>query len=265
MPEAAEVAVLRDGLEGKLLNRKITMLSRFAERSWVVDKDILNILNDKIVSVDRIGKFIILSHESTRKTLIHLSFTGSFSNEPKEFLALKFKLDDGSSLYYSDRRGLSKIRNLSAEELKQNKTLSAHKVDGLSSSVDTIYATLKGISSNKELKPFLLDYHNICGIGNIYGSEICHEIRVSPKKKFNDLNDEQLHALAAAIKSVLEGAYTAGGSSIEDFVTLNGEKGHAQDYHKVYHKSICPDCGSRILSIKQDNRATFYCPKCQKE
>ena len=139
-------------------------------------------------------------------------------------------------------------------------------MDGLSSSKEDILAQLQDLRNRgikKELKPFLLDYHYICGIGNIYSSEICFDAKIHPKKKFCDLSDEQLIQLSISIPLILRRAYFAGGSSIESFIHMDGKIGDAQKYHKVYHKEICSDCGARIISFKQDGRTTFYCPNCQ--
>ena len=189
-----------------------------------------------------------------------------FTKTPTEYLALKFFLDNEEILYFSDRRGLARIRTLTQQEFEADVTLKAHKVDGLSSSKEEILAQLQNLKNRgikKELKPFLLDYHNICGIGNIYGSEICYEMKLSPKTKFCDLTDEQLVRLATVIQVILKRAYAAGGSSIESFINIDEEIGSAQKYHKVYQKDICSDCGARIISFKQDGRTTFYCPVCQ--
>ena len=134
------------------------------------------------------------------------------------------------------------------------------------SDVDTLRAQLflfKSKNIKKPLKEFLLDYKYICGIGNIYASEICFDAKLSPLKSFNTLSDQDLKTLSKSINLVIHRAYEAGGSSIEDFKHLDGTQGHAQDFHKVYHKEVCPVCGSKIICVKQASRSTFYCPTCQ--
>lgn len=267
MPEGPEVGKVVKGLKF-LEGKEIKAIFRTPLRPYILDDSFYNAIGDRIVSVSRLGKFIIFNHESSRKSVIHLSFTGCFSKQVVDYLAIKMYMDDESVLYFSDRRGLAKLRNLSEEEFKKDATLKAHKVDGLDSSKEELldrFKYLRGRGVRKELKPFLLDFHNVCGIGNIYGSEICFESKLNPKVKFCDLTDEDLERLAAATKFILKRAYEAGGSSIESFVDLDGKPGHAQDFHMVYHKEVCPNCGTRIVQFKQDGRTTFYCPTCQGE
>ena len=267
MPEAAEVQVITDNLQF-LVGRKVRGIFRGVKRPWIAPINLPRIINNRIESIDRVGKFIVLSLESSDKFVMHLSFTGSFSFSGTDFLALKFFLDDGQKLCFSDKRGLAKMRFMSDFEYKNDKTLSSHKVDALSSSVEKIYERLLYLKSKgvkKELKPFLLDYNYICGIGNIYASEICFHAKLNPRIRFNNLSEESLRILASSISFILLRAYKAGGSSIESFSDLFDNIGHAQEYHKVYHKEVCTECGQRILSFSQNGRTTFYCPECQKE
>lgn len=266
MPEGPEVQVIVDALQPLLSNTTIAGIARVPERNWVVAQSLIQAIGDKILSVSRLGKFIVLTHLSTRRTVIHLSFTGHFSLSPVDFMACKLYLDNETVVYFSDKRGLGKLRNMSHDEFVKDKTLSSHTTDGLLASEGEIYTVLSQVKIkriNREIKPFLTDYKYICGIGNIYASEICFATAINPKTKVSELSEDQLRNLSSTIKTILTTAYQAGGSSIESFSSINNQKGHAQEFHKVYHKDFCEICGSKILSFKQEGRTTFYCPKCQ--
>lgn len=265
MPEGPEIARVVDSLQF-MQGHTIESLYLPTSRPWILKTEPGRILYDPIQKISRVGKFIIWEHLSERRTIIHLSFTGTFSQKVQKFFALQLILEDKTQINFSDKRGLSIWRNLSKEEFDADPTLKAHKVDGLSNSIPEIYNRLlalkkKGIK--KELKPFLLDYHNVCGIGNIYGSEICFEAKLSPKMRFSELDDKELQHLAQTISFILRRAYQLGGSSIETFSDYLDNIGHAQDLHKVYNKEVCQLCGTRIISFKQDGRTTYYCPCCQ--
>lgn len=267
MPEGPEVQVVVDGLQ-HYVGRTIIGVATTPDRPWVLDKTFPSRIDDRIEAIRRVGKFIIFDHVSKNKTVIHLSFTGMFLDHQVDYLALKLFLDNGETLFYHDKRGLSRWRCMTASELLSDKTISAHKVDALSSSKSTILERLQILhkgKSKKELKPFLLDFHNLCGIGNIYASEICFEAKLSPRKIFIDCTEDDLIRLSVAIPLVLRRAYEAGGSSIESFNNIKGINGKAQRYHKVYAKEICPECGSPIKSFRQAGRSTYFCPICQKE
>lgn len=265
MPEGPEVQVIVDGLR-KFEGQTIQGVSVTPERPWILDKHFPQRIGDKILHVTRRGKFILIEHESSGYTVVHLSFTGMFLDSPKEFLALKFFMDSGEVLYFHDKRGLSRWRCMTPEEVLKDQTLSKHGIDGLTSTVQEISARLHKLQERPrrtELKPFLLDYHNICGIGNIYGSEICFASKLSPFVSFSALTEEELQRLSIAIPLVLRRAYSAGGSSVEDFNDVRGVRGKAQELHKVYNQLICQECGGPIVQVKQAGRSTYYCPKCQ--
>jgi formamidopyrimidine-DNA glycosylase len=78
---------------------------------------------------------------------------------------------------------------------------------------------------------------------------------------------DRAQKLADAIRSVLEKAIAAGGSSLRDYVQASGELGYFQHHWAVYGKEgePCPDCdcGRSIRRIVQSGRSTFYCAKRQ--
>ena len=75
-------------------------------------------------------------------------------------------------------------------------------------------------------------------------------------------------AIAEAIRTVLEEAVEAGGSTLRDHRQANGELGYFQHAFKVYDREGLPcvleGCGGMIARITQAGRSTFYCPKCQR-
>ncbi|KPK05098.1 MAG: formamidopyrimidine-DNA glycosylase, partial [Betaproteobacteria bacterium SG8_39] len=58
----------------------------------------------------------------------------------------------------------------------------------------------------------------------------------------------------------------AGGSSLRDFVRSDGAPGHFQLRAWVYDRAglPCRRCGSPLRRIVQGQRATYYCPQCQR-
>lgn len=68
------------------------------------------------------------------------------------------------------------------------------------------------------------------------------------------------------IKLTLTAAIEAGGSSLRDFFGADGNPGYFQQTYFVYGRTDlpCMICGSPIKQIKQGQRSTFYCAKCQR-
>ena len=73
--------------------------------------------------------------------------------------------------------------------------------------------------------------------------------------------------LADALRRTLERAIEAGGSSLRDFVDGHGQPGYFQQTYFVYGRAgdPCRVCSRAIQILRQGNRATYYCPKCQKK
>ncbi|MED5159428.1 MAG: zinc finger domain-containing protein, partial [Candidatus Thermoplasmatota archaeon] len=67
---------------------------------------------------------------------------------------------------------------------------------------------------------------------------------------------------------VIVEAIDAGGSSISDFVNVEGDLGYFQNRTFVYGRNSEPclseGCDATIRRIVQSGRSTFYCPNCQR-
>ena len=116
------------------------------------------------------------------------------------------------------------------------------------------------------VKQMLLAGDVVVGVGNIYASESLFLSRISPYTAVNELSLARYKKLAAAIKKILAEAIIQGGSSLKDFVNVNGASGYFQQNYFVYNRTglPCRVCNSLIRQVQQGQRSTFYCEKCQK-
>ena len=78
--------------------------------------------------------------------------------------------------------------------------------------------------------------------------------------------DDDLMALAQAVKEVLAAAITQGGTTLRDFVSGQGEPGYFAQQLNVYgrHGQPCLRCGSELKRITLGQRASVFCPGCQR-
>ena len=69
-----------------------------------------------------------------------------------------------------------------------------------------------------------------------------------------------------AIKKTLGLAIDAGGSTLRDYVGGDGRAGYFQNQFLVYGRAgePCTRCGAAIRELRLAQRATCYCPKCQR-
>jgi len=102
-------------------------------------------------------------------------------------------------------------------------------------------------------------------VGNIYAAESLFRSGIHPARASNRIAYPRIAALCANIKTVLQEAIAAGGSSIRDFIHIDGSSGYfAHDFH-VYGRQgqACFRCGRTIRRIVQQGRSSCYCPGCQ--
>ena len=111
-----------------------------------------------------------------------------------------------------------------------------------------------------------MDAKKIVGVGNIYANESLFRAGVHPRTKAGRLSIARSTKLVAVIKDTLESAIRAGGSSLRDFVQSDGSSGYFQQNYWVYDRAgePCKLCRMPIRRALMGQRATFYCPTCQK-
>jgi formamidopyrimidine-DNA glycosylase len=111
-----------------------------------------------------------------------------------------------------------------------------------------------------------MDSHRIVGVGNIYASESLFRAGIDPRRPAGGVSPQRLARLVPAIRTTLEAAIAAGGSSLRDFIHSDGSSGYFQQQYTVYDRAgePCRVCGTPIRSIRQGNRATYYCRRCQR-
>ncbi|MFV2091849.1 MAG: zinc finger domain-containing protein, partial [Hyphomicrobiales bacterium] len=123
------------------------------------------------------------------------------------------------------------------------------------------------------LKAVLLDQRTVAGLGNIYVCEALHMARLSPRRAARTLAPAgrptpRLIRLVEAVRTVLNQAIAAGGSTLRDFATVDGDSGYFQHRFAVYGRAgaACgrAACSGTVSRLVQSGRSTFFCPSCQR-
>jgi formamidopyrimidine-DNA glycosylase len=116
------------------------------------------------------------------------------------------------------------------------------------------------------IKQVLIAGDIVVGVGNIYCSESLFRAGINPKTAANRISAARYDRLAQAIRDVLAEAIVQGGSTLRDFIGVNGQSGYFQQTYFVYDRAgvPCRLCGAPVRQIKQGQRSTFYCVNCQK-
>jgi len=121
----------------------------------------------------------------------------------------------------------------------------------------------KGRSAS--IKLLLLDQGIVAGLGNIYVCEALYRARIHPNRPGGSLSLDRLERLVPAIKDVIQEAIDAGGSTLRDFASPEGELGYFSKSFAVYgREGLACGCGGTVRRIVQGGRSTFYCARCQR-
>jgi len=94
----------------------------------------------------------------------------------------------------------------------------------------------------------------------------CSAPEIRPQLAAGKLSLPRCTKLVAEIRATLAEAINLGGSTLRDFVNTSGQPGYFQQTYWVYGRAgePCRRCGAPIKQIKQGQRSSFYCGKCQK-
>ena len=269
MPELPEVETTRRGLEPLITNRKISSIHIYKKRlRWEIPSHLENTLKDQnIRKISRRAKYLLI-HFDNGQLVIHLGMSGSIS-VVNSFKLLKkhehfeLKLDDGNSMRFHDPRRFGSIL-----WQKDNETLYLLKNLGpeplsYEFNNDSLFSSANGKSRN--IKSFIMDSKIVVGVGNIYASESLFLARISPKREAGKTSKKRFKALTCSIKDVLTDAINNGGTTLNDFSNVEGNPGYFSQVLNVYGRENmpCMRCSGKIKRIIQNQRATYYCPKCQ--
>jgi formamidopyrimidine-DNA glycosylase len=271
VPELPEVETVRRGLAPHLLgHRLLGARVRETRLRWPVPDDLdARLAGRRIEGLIRRGKYLILALDRGH-LILHLGMSGSLrlvpaGRPPERHDHLDLLLDDGQSLRYRDPRRFGAV--LWSDTPDRHPLIAGLGVEPLGSAFDGdwLYAASRKVRA--PVKSWLMDAHIVVGIGNIYANEALFHAGIHPLLPAGRLTRPRCRRLAEAIRNTLEQAIAAGGSSLRDFVDGHGNPGWFQQTYYVYGRAgePCRNCGAAIRLTRLGNRATSFCPTCQRK
>jgi len=274
MPELPEVETIVRQLRPQLVGRTITAVR--LGWSGVVQRPSparfrAELAGRRIVAARRRAKYFVFDLDDGRALVGHLRMTGRLAVEPAaapaaalrpEWVRARFDLDDGRCLVFADVRKfgrLALVRSL-------DEVLPEIGPEPLSAAMDGRWMAAALSARRRLLKPLLLDQSFVAGLGNIYVDEALHLSGLHPLRASHRISRARAESLAQSIKSVLQRAIAAEGSSFDAFYrTPEGQPGRYQDGFLVYGRDgqPCRTCGATIVRLVVGQRGTHVCPRCQ--
>ena len=274
MPELPEVEVIRRGLIPHLVGRTITRVLISNRRLRLpVPRAKLNlwIQGDRVESVDRRAKYLLVKMTSGAMLVLHLGMTGRlafFANgTPRTgHDHLRFELDNGLELRFNDVRRFGSVQVLGPEDVAGTQIFAGLGPEPLGPDLSSDYLLERARSKVRPIKNFLMDARVVVGIGNIYANEILFAAGINPRRGVGTLRKPAWERVIQASRQVLERAIACGGTTISDYVRSSGKTGYFQCELSVYGREgeMCRRCRSLISRQVLAGRASFFCPSCQK-
>ena len=277
MPELPEVEVTRRGVAPHIEGRAVraVVLRRDGLR-WPFPAALGEQLSGQTIGLTgRRGKYLLI-HFQHGTLIIHLGMSGHLRVLPPGTEALKHDhfdlvvsgMDGDQVLRLTDPRRFGAVlwHDLADGPLDTHALLRGLGVEPLEDAFTGQLLFEKTRNRNTNIKQVLLAGDIVVGVGNIYCSESLFRAGINPKTPAKRIGLARYERLAQAIRDVLAEAIIQGGSSLRDFLNVNGQSGYFQQTYFTYNRTgqPCRVCGAPIRQIVQGQRSTFYCVNCQK-
>lgn len=287
MPELPEVEVTRQGVAPHILGRRVEAVEvRNPALRWPVPNLAGYMVGTVVKTVARRGKFILISCEPELAVarcgmragtlLVHLGMTGTLRIHMRDVAVrahdhVDIVFGDTVLRYHDPRRfGALLWHPGDAGSIGAHPQLANLGVEPLGADFEGeagghwLYRASRG--RTVAIKQFILAGHAVVGVGNIYVSEALFRARIHPETAAGRISLARYQRLAEAIRLVLAAAIEKGGSSLRDFVASDGSSGYFQQEYFVYGRTglPCRVCGTQVRVIRQGQRSSFYCVRCQR-
>ncbi len=270
MPELPEVEVTRLGFADRIAGARIDAVRVGKPLRWALAVEPAALVGRRVQAVRRRGKYLLVDMDAGL-LLMHLGMSGSLRfdaglpppgthdhfdlvtssgtlrlNDPRRFGAVVYVEDEAAPL------AVKLLGGLGVEPLGE-----AFDVDGFHAGLRRRRAPIKQV---------LLAGDLVVGVGNIYASEALFLAGIRPTLSASRISRPRAVLLHAAVREVLARAVERGGSTLRDFSNVDGQSGYFQLEATVYGRAgePCRVCASPVRSMRQGQRSTYFCAKCQK-
>jgi formamidopyrimidine-DNA glycosylase len=270
MPELPEVETTRRGIAPHVTGQRVTrVIVRNPNLRWPVTRRLAGELTGQVIRrVQRRAKYLLLETEEGT-AILHLGMSGSLKLVTASAPAMKHDHVDivfgKTALRLTDPRRFGSL-HWTRRPAAQHRLIAALGCEPLGDDFSGDYLYTQSRGRTVAVKPFIMNSHIVVGIGNIYANEALFMAGIHPKRAAGRISRKKYALLAEVIREVLNDAIDQGGTTLRDFVNGEGKPGYFSQHLNVYGKAgePCISCRVPIRELRQGQRATFYCPKCQK-
>jgi formamidopyrimidine-DNA glycosylase len=274
MPELPEVETVRRQLHNRIAGKTIreVVIYKTGREQPVGKRFVQKVVGRRLLGVKRRAKILIFELDDGLAILGHLKMTGKFvflnpttynlKPTPSKHDRILFVFDSKTHLIWNDVRMFGYLKVVTHDEAQE--ALLKYGPEPLESTAEELAKRLHK-KSTRSIKATLLDQTVIAGVGNIYADESLFRAGIRPTRKTNKLTGDERLKLAQEIKNVLSESLSQKGTSANDYVDTEGEKGGFLEFLRVYGRTgkPCRKCKSPIKKMFVAQRGTHYCTRCQ--
>jgi formamidopyrimidine-DNA glycosylase len=271
MPELPEVETTRRGLAPLVVNQRIAtaIVRNHALRLPVPRSLPRRVAGATIAALGRRGKYLLFDC-GPGTLILHLGMSGRLwivdrATPPEPHDHFDLVLASGTVVRLRDPRRFGLVIWGNGDPLR-HALLAGIGPEPLDTAFSGEWLYRVTRKRTAAIKLVLMDGHVVAGIGNIYANEALFRAGINPRQPARRIGLARCALLAEKVRETLELAIGAGGSSLRDYVGSDGMAGTFQSQFMVYDRAgePCHRCRTPITAIRQGQRATYYCPRCQR-
>jgi len=274
MPELPEVEVTRRGIAEPLRGAKVVTLRLGKPLRWPLGQRPDALVGSIIGGVGRRGKYLWLSLLGGRAPgglLLHLGMSGSLAlteqaPAPGPHDHFDLVTDRGTLRLTDPRRFGAVVWSPALDAAPASRLLAGLGPEPFDDALtaESFHAALH--RRRAPIKAVLLGGEAVVGAGNIYACEALHTAGIHPATRADRISRPRAARLLDAVRTTLARALELGGSTLRDFRDAHGIDGAYQAEAQVYGRAglPCGRCGATVRRVVQGQRATYFCPGCQK-
>ena len=273
MPELPEAENICRALHRNLVGERIAKVEVFTPKM----RTLLTPLADSslegcsVVKCHRRARYVCCDLDDGRTLLMHFGMSGvvrvediSVPKRKHEHVFIHFESGKVFRFECTRRFSLLEVHNIGSNGYPT--VLDDLGVEPLEDGYTPEYMASCAENKKGAVKAFLMDNAIVVGIGNIYVTETLFLSGVRPDRPANMVTLDEWKKIVNHSRRILTRAIELGGSSISDFLNVDGSEGKFAQELKTYGRDGLPCCNCQTLleAKKIGGRTSTFCPHCQK-
>lgn len=273
MPELPEAENICRALHRTLVGERIAKVEVFTPkmRTPLAPLAGSGLVGRTVSKCHRRARYVCCDLDDGRTLLMHFGMSGVVRVEDKtvpkrkhEHVFIHFESGKIFRFECTRRFSLLEVHNIGANGYPD--VLDDLGVEPLEENYTPQYMFECAKNKKCAVKPFIMDNAVVVGIGNIYATETLFVSGVRPDRPANMVTQEEWSRIVTHSRRILARAIELGGSSISDFLNVDGSEGKFAQELQVYGRdgAACPVCQTILEAKKLGGRTSTFCPHCQK-